>query len=170
MINLENNKKLAYLIIPVTIIITGIVLYLQGRSIICKCGKIYLWVGNIWSPDNSQHIFDPYSFTHLLHGFIFCWLLMALIAKINQSWQLAIVVMLESCWEIIENSNFVINRYRANTVSLGYQGDTIINSISDILELSRNKNEIKRKKTELLPNKEDLSDSIQMEVPKATSN
>jgi hypothetical protein len=133
MINLENNKKLPYLVILINLLVTSILLYLEGRSLICKCGKIYLWVGNIWSADNSQHIFDPYSFTHLLHGFLFSWILIALISKFNYNWQLSIVIILESCWELIENSNFVINRYRANTVSLGYQGDTIINSISDIL-------------------------------------
>lgn len=130
------NNKIALLIIPLVITITSIFLYWQGRSLICTCGKVFLWVGDIWSSDNSQHIFDPYSFTHLLHGFLFSWILILLAKKVPYNWQIVIVVVLESLWELVENSNFVINRYRENTLALGYQGDTIINSISDIFACS----------------------------------
>ncbi|MBI4854832.1 MAG: DUF2585 family protein [Acidobacteria bacterium] len=135
MSNTKNNK-IALLIIPLVITITSILLYWQGRSLICTCGKVFLWVGDIWSSDNSQHIFDPYSFTHLLHGFLFSWILILLAKKVPYNWQIVIVVVLESLWELVENSNFVINRYRENTLALGYQGDTIINSISDIFACS----------------------------------
>jgi hypothetical protein len=132
MINIGKNKKQAIIIIVSSLIITFILLYFQGRPIICKCGEIYLWVGNIWSSDCSQHIFDPYSFTHFLHGFLFYWLILKIIPNLDKSRQLSIAVIMESIWELIENSNFVINRYRENTIALGYQGDTIINSLSDI--------------------------------------
>jgi hypothetical protein len=130
------NERFAFLAISLVITFTGIFLFFQGRSLICTCGKVYFWVGNIWSSDNSQHIFDPYSFTHLLHGFLFCWLLLLFARKIPFNWQLAVAVTAESLWELIENSNFIINRYRENTLALGYQGDTIINSLSDIFACS----------------------------------
>jgi hypothetical protein len=132
------NKQSKYLSITITLIIiaTSFLLHLEGRSLICTCGKLFFWVGNIWSPDNSQHLFDPYSFTHLLHGFLFYWLMLLAARKIPNNWQLIIPVTTESIWEIVENSNFVINRYREATFALGYQGDTVINSISDIVVCS----------------------------------
>jgi len=129
------NKKLTTTIISIVsiLIITSIILHLEGRSLICSSGKVFFWVRDIWSSDNSQHLFDPYSFTHLLHGFIFSWILILLNSKVSLNWQFIIAVIIESLWEILENSNFIINIYRANTIAIGYQGDTIINSISDIV-------------------------------------
>ncbi len=105
----------------------------QGRLWLCECGRVLLWAGDAWSSDNSQHLFDPYSFTHVLHGFVFCGLL-AWVCGGRVSWQgrLALAVVIEACWEVIENSAFVINRYREATLALGYQGDTVINSVGDI--------------------------------------
>lgn len=130
------NHRLSLVIITLVILTTSVILYLQGRSLISTSGKVFLWVGDIWSADNSQHLFDPYTFTHLLHGFFLGWLLILFAAKVPYNWQLTIVAIVESLWELIENSNFVINRYREQTLALGYQGDTIINSISDILACS----------------------------------
>lgn len=99
----------------------------------CACGQTLVWAGNIWSQHNSQHPFDPYSFTHMLHGFMFCGLLAVLLPKLAQSWQWALAVVMESVWEVVENSNLIIQRYREATLALGYTGDTIINSFADIL-------------------------------------
>ena len=87
---------------------------------------------------DSQTFFDPYSFTHFLHGFMFAGMLLLLgrfIVKLNLStnWRLVIALALEGLWEILENTNSVIERYRAATASLGYRGDTVINSMGDIL-------------------------------------
>jgi hypothetical protein len=105
----------------------------QGRLWSCACGRVLLWSGDAWSADNSQHLSDPYSFTHMLHGFVFCGLLAWLLPRLSWTWRLALAVSVEACWEVFENSAFVINRYRETTLALGYTGDTIINSCGDIL-------------------------------------
>ncbi len=105
----------------------------QGRYWICSCGQVYVWVGNIWSSDNSQHLFDPYSFTHLLHGVVFFWILALILPRVPVIWRLCIAVGIEAAWEVAENSEFIIQRYREATASLGYEGDAIVNSFGDIV-------------------------------------
>ena len=105
----------------------------QGRRWWCACGQPFLWTSDAWSSHNSQHLFDPYSFTHLLHGFAFCWLVMLLLPRLSSWWQLALGTMVEGLWEVLENSAFVIQRYREATAALGYFGDSIANSLGDIL-------------------------------------
>ena len=107
-------------------------LRLQGRLWICSCGEVYLWAGEVQSSNNSQHISDPYTLTHLLHGVMFFWFLTVLARRFQPIWQLVMAVSAEAVWEIVENSRFVIERYREATIALGYEGDTIINSIGDI--------------------------------------
>jgi hypothetical protein len=108
-------------------------LRIQGRLWLCACGRVLLWSGDAWSADNSQHFFDPYSFTHVLHGFAFCGLLAWLLPRVPWVWRLALAISIEAAWEVFENSAFVINRYRETTLALGYTGDTIINSFGDIV-------------------------------------
>lgn len=108
-------------------------LRLEGRLWICACGTVQFWIGNTCSSDNSQHFLDPYAFTHLLHGFAFYWLIALLLPRLKANWQLLLAVALEAAWEIFENTNFVIERYRAATAALGYTGDTVVNSTGDIL-------------------------------------
>lgn len=105
----------------------------QGRLWVCSCGRVLLWAGDIWSSDNSQHLFDPYSFTHILHGFVFFWVAAWLLPKLSFGWQLWLAILVEATWEVAENSEAIIQRYREATLALGYNGDTIINSLSDIL-------------------------------------
>lgn len=111
----------------------AVLLRLEGRLWICSCGKVLIWVGQICSSDNSQHLFDPYSFTHVLHGFLFFWLISSLVRRLTPSWQLVLAVVVEAAWEVFENTNFIIERYRAATAALGYNGDTVVNSVGDIL-------------------------------------
>lgn len=99
----------------------------------CSCGQLLLWSGNVWSSDNSQHLFDPYSFTHLLHGLVLCGLLAWTVPRLPLVWRLWLAIFLEALWEVIENSEFIIRRYREATAALGYEGDTIVNSMGDIL-------------------------------------
>jgi hypothetical protein len=117
----------------VTMAVTATLLYGQGRPWWCACGQFFLWSGDVQSSHNSQHLFDPYSFTHVLHGVVICGILAALAPRLAPLWGLWLTVFLESLWELIENSAVVIERYRTATVSLGYQGDTIANSLGDIL-------------------------------------
>ncbi len=108
-------------------------LHLQGRLWICASGHVYLWTSDTFSSDNSQHLFDPYSFTHVLHGILFCGLLAFTAPWIGLTWRLSLALLAESLWEVVENTEFVIQRYREATAALGYQGDTILNSMGDIL-------------------------------------
>jgi Protein of unknown function (DUF2585) len=112
--------------------ITAFVLHSQGRLWRCACGHVYLWTSEAWGSNTSQHLFDPYSFTHILHGVMFCGLLALIFPKIPIIWRLFIGVVMESVWEVIENSEFIISRYR-ETGALGYNGDTVINSMGDII-------------------------------------
>ncbi len=105
----------------------------QGRLWWCACGQFYPWAGDIWSPHNSQHLFDPYSFTHILHGLVLCGLLAWAWPKMPPAWRLCLAVSVEALWEVFENTDYMIHRYRALTIAIGYQGDTIANSLGDIL-------------------------------------
>ena len=111
----------------------AILLRLEGRLWICACGKLMIWSGNTCSSDNSQHFLDPYSFTHVLHGFLFFWLIAWLGRRLKSDWQLTLAVAIEALWEVFENTNFIIDRYRSQTAALGYTGDTVVNSFGDIL-------------------------------------
>jgi hypothetical protein len=106
--------------------------YLQGRVIWCRAGDLVPWSWDIWSTHNSQHLFDPYSFTHILHGVFEFWLIGLIFKRVPIIWRLVIAVAIEGSWEIAENTSYVINRYREATISLDYYGDSIINSMSDI--------------------------------------
>jgi hypothetical protein len=111
----------------------ALLLRLEGRLWLCACGSIRAWSGQICSADNSQHFLDPYSFTHVLHGFLFFWLIAWLLPRLKANWQLVLAIALEAGWEVFENTNFIINRYRSETAALGYNGDTVVNSFGDIL-------------------------------------
>ncbi len=127
------HRYLPWLGILVTCAVAVLLLDEQGRLWICKCGRVDLWAGDIWSADNSQHLLDPYSFTHILHGFVFFWVLNWLWPQLAFGWQSWLAIVVEAAWEVSENTEAVIQRYRETTVSLGYEGDTIVNSLSDIL-------------------------------------
>jgi hypothetical protein len=127
------KKLLPVLAVVVTFVIAAILLRLEGRMWICSCGTVRAWTGEICSADNSQHFLDPYSFTHILHGFLLFWLISWLAPRVNWKWQLSLAIAAEALWEVFENTEFIINRYRSETAALGYTGDTVINSIGDII-------------------------------------
>ena len=105
----------------------------QGRLWLCSCGHFRLWLGDAWSAETSQQFFDPYSLTHMLHGFVLCGLLALLLPRANWRWRVALAVAAEAAWEVFENTEFVINRYRETTAALGYNGDTVVNSLGDVI-------------------------------------
>jgi len=105
----------------------------QGRLWWCACGQLSLWSGNTWIQHNSQHLVDPYSLTHVLHGMLLCGLFAWLCPRLPFAWRLWLAVSVEAVWEVVENTDIVIQRYRAVTASLDYLGDTVVNSLGDIL-------------------------------------
>jgi hypothetical protein len=125
------NKKI-YLSIAAIMAVAAATEYLQGRVIWCRVGDIIPWSWEVWSPHNSQHLIDPYSFTHILHGVVEFWLLGLIFRRVPVVWRLVMAVAIEGSWEVIENTSYVINRYREVTISLDYYGDSILNSLSDI--------------------------------------
>ena len=104
----------------------------EGRRFICSCGHFAVWVSDWCSSNTSQQLLDPYSLTHILHGFLFFWLMLLLFRRRPGAWQCWLALLLESAWEVFENTSFVINKYRNETAALGYQGDTIVNSLGDL--------------------------------------
>lgn len=120
-----------YLLIAEILISTSVILYLMGRTPICTCGYISFWHNNIWDAGNSQHLFDWYTFSHIIHGFIFYWFLQKFFPKMSLAKRLAIATFVEVSWEVLENTDMVINRYREGTIALDYYGDSIINSVMD---------------------------------------
>lgn len=105
----------------------------QGRLWWCACGHWQLWSGDVRTSHNSQHFVDPYTFTHVLHGVVLFWLLAWTSIWFTWIWRLVLAISLEAAWEVFENTEFVIQRYRDATLALGYTGDTIANSMGDII-------------------------------------
>ncbi len=112
---------------------TAAILWLMGQPMWCKCGSWIPWSWDIWSSHNSQHLLDPYTPTHVLHGMILCGMLFWLPSSVPGSTRLLAAFVLESSWEILENPPLIIERYRESTMAQDYFGDSVINSVFDIL-------------------------------------
>jgi hypothetical protein len=126
-----NKNKFSIIGLALVVIIMALLLQNQGR-IWFSVNGFYIWEGDIWSAESSQQFIDPYSFSHMLHGLCFFGLLYWLTPKLSWLWRFTISTAMEAGWEILENSQMVINRYREETAALGYEGDSIINSIGDL--------------------------------------
>ena len=108
----------------------------MGRVLICTCGTIELWHGEVNSSGNSQHLSDWYTPSHIVHGFLFygaLWLLMG--RRVGLAPRALLATLVEVAWEVVENTPMVINRYREATMALGYTGDSVVNSLADVVAM-----------------------------------
>jgi len=117
------------------IAVAALTLHLMGRLDICACGTVRLWQGDVHSAETSQQITDWYTFTHVLHGLVFYLALRYLAPNWRLGTRLLAATAVEAGWEIFENTDFIIDRYREVTISLGYYGDTVVNSAFDIIAM-----------------------------------
>ena len=129
------RKALPYWLTAGVILLTAGVLLAMGRVPICSCGYVKLWEGVVKSSGNSQHLSDWYTPSHLIHGFFFYWLLWLVAPRATLGWRLLAATVIEVAWEILENSPIIIDRYRAVTISLDYYGDSVLNSVADVLAM-----------------------------------
>ncbi|MEM8774610.1 MAG: DUF2585 family protein [Pseudomonadota bacterium] len=126
--------RLPYILTALITLATVIILLSMGRNFTCPCGWVDLW-GTVNTNEGSQQVFDWYTPSHLLHGFIFYSVLWLVVRRIDIGWRLVIATVIEAAWEVLENTNVVIERYREATISLDYFGDSVLNSISDVFAM-----------------------------------
>ena len=129
----SSRDYLPWILIFAAVALAVVQLRLQGRVWWCQAGDYAPWSWAVLSAHNSQHVIDPYTFTHILHGILFFWLTSLIFGKLPLAWRLLIAISVECLWEVVENTDMVIRRYREATISLDYFGDSVINSLGDIL-------------------------------------
>ena len=129
----DRSRVLQIVAAGVIVLLMVVLLRAQGRLFLCACGQFEIWTSDTCSANNSQQLLDPYSFTHVLHGVLFFWLIALAFRRMAPGWQFLLALLMEAAWEVFENSSFIIDRYRTATAALGYQGDTIVNSFGDLI-------------------------------------
>jgi Protein of unknown function (DUF2585) len=129
------TARVAAVVVLGIMVVQALVLHLMGRVWICSCGTVRVWVGDIWSSELSQQLFDWYTPSHIVHGILFYGLLRLVLPRAPVLVRLAIAVGIEVSWEIAENSPWVIEAYRKQALAAGYAGDSILNSLLDTVAM-----------------------------------
>src|SRR5678815_5702992 len=127
------RTRRAVLAASVLVVLAAAILLAMDRNPICTCGTVELWVGVRDSPKTSQMLADWYSLSHIVHGLLFYAALWLVARRWPVERRFLVALLVESAWEVTENTPLVIDRYRETTAALGYSGDSVINSLSDIL-------------------------------------
>ena len=126
------TRRLPYLLTAFVTLTAAAILLGMGRTPICPCGYVLPWYWALGTPQDNMHLIDWYTPSHVIHGVLFFGLLWLLARRLGLGWRLLIATLVEAAWEVTENTNAVIDRYRAVTVSSDYNGDSVVNSLSDI--------------------------------------
>jgi uncharacterized protein DUF2585 len=122
----------ALVVALIVVLVTVVILRAMGRSWWCECLTPHLFVFGVWSEHNSQHLLDPYVFSHIQHGLVLYAILALIAPRFSLATRAVVAIVIECGWEIVENTAWIINKYRESTVSLEYYGDSIVNSVADI--------------------------------------
>jgi hypothetical protein len=130
------QNRTPFLVTLAIIVATAVYLALIGRNLFSPSGQIFFWVGDPMSPEGSQQIADWYIFSHIIHGFLFFGLLWLVARRLSVGWRFAIATLIEAAWEVVENSSFVIERYRNTTASTEYNGDSVLNVVCDLIAMA----------------------------------
>ena len=127
------SRRIRWSLVAVLIVVAAAAILLaMGRNPICTCGTVELWVGDRDSSRTSQMLADWYSFSHIVHGLLFYAGLWLVARRWSVEQRFAVALLIETSWEIVENTPWVIDRYRTATAALGYTGDSVLNSVADI--------------------------------------
>jgi hypothetical protein len=128
----SESRRWPFILLALILVLHPLIVLLEGQPVWCHCGRPNVLIAAGWSPHTSQHPFDPYSFTHLLHGLVLYFALAWCFPRLKNVWSLTVTALIEALWEIAENSPVVVARFRAQTAAAEYTGDSVANSLGDL--------------------------------------